>query len=73
MRSSPTTARTRHGRLTKLTPISKAITFNQGNVFSNNIYIGTWNFTVLDTGHLISPSTWKAAPYNQDAGSSSTA
>src|SRR5215213_11142061 len=22
-------------------------------VIRNNIYIGTWNFTVLDTGHLI--------------------
>jgi hypothetical protein len=57
----------------KADTISKAITFNQGNVFSNNTYIGTWSFTVLDTGHLISPSAWKAAPYNQDAGSSSTA
>jgi hypothetical protein len=57
----------------KADTISKAITFNQGNVFSNNTYIGTWSYTVLDTGHLISPSAWKAAPYNQDAGSSSTA
>ena len=53
--------------------ISKAITFNQGNVFSNNTYVGTWNFTVLDTGTLVSSSAWKAAPYNQDAGSTSTA
>ena len=52
--------------------ISKAIVYNQGNAFSNNTYVGTWNFTVLDTGHLVSPSAWKAAPYNQDAGSTST-
>jgi hypothetical protein len=52
--------------------ISKAITYDQGNAFSNNTYVGTWNFTVLDTSRLISPSAWKAAPYNQDVGSSFT-
>jgi hypothetical protein len=46
--------------------------YNQGNVFSNNTYVGTWNFTVLDTGTLVSASAWKAAPYNQDAGSTFT-
>ena len=56
----------------KADTISKAITYNQGNVFSNNTYVGTWNFTALDTGDLISPSTWRAAPYNQDAGSTFT-
>jgi Right handed beta helix region len=53
--------------------ISKAIVYNQGNAFSNNTYVGTWNFTVLDTGTLVSSSAWKAAPYNQDGGSTSTA
>jgi hypothetical protein len=52
--------------------ISQAITHDQGNVFSNNTYLGTWNFMPLDTGHLISPSAWKASPYNQDAGTSFT-
>ena len=56
----------------KADTISKAITHNQGNVFSNNTYVGTWNFTPLDTGHLVSPSTWRGAPYNQDAGSTFT-
>jgi Right handed beta helix region len=56
----------------KADTISKAITYNQGNLFSNNSYVGTWNFTVLDTGNLISASAWKSSPYNQDAGSSST-
>jgi hypothetical protein len=51
--------------------ISKAITYNQGNVFSNNTYVGTWNFTVFDTGNLVSASAWRTAPYNQDAGSTS--
>jgi hypothetical protein len=50
--------------------ISKAIVYDQGNVFSNNTYVGTWNFTALDTGNLVTPSAWTAAPYKQDAGSS---
>ena len=54
----------------KADTITKAITYNQGNMFSNNTYVGTWNFTALDTSHFVSPSAWKAAPYNQDAGSS---
>ena len=57
----------------KADTISKAIVYDQGNVFSNNTYVGTWNFTVLDTGKLVSPSAWKAAPYNQDGGSTSSA
>jgi hypothetical protein len=52
--------------------ITKAITYNQGNVFSNNTYLGTWNFMPVDTGHHVSLLAWKAAPYNQDAGSTST-
>ena len=44
--------------------------YDQGNVFSNNAYVGTWNFTALDTGNLVTPSEWTAAPYKQDAGSS---
>jgi hypothetical protein len=52
--------------------ITKAITYNQGNVFSNNTYLGTWNFMPVDTGHHVSLSAWKADPYNQDAGSTST-
>ena len=54
----------------KADKISKAIVYDQGNVFSNNTYVGTWNFTALDTGNLVTPSAWTAAPYKQDAGSS---
>jgi hypothetical protein len=56
----------------KADTISKAITYNQGNLFSTNTYLGTWNFTALDTDGLVSPTEWKAAPYNQDAGSTFT-
>ena len=52
--------------------ISKAIMYDQGNAFSDNTYVGGWNFTAMDTGNLVSPSVWKAAPYNQDTGSTFT-
>ena len=49
--------------------VARAIVFAQGNRFSNNTYIGSWNFTALDTGNLLTGGAWKVAPYNQDAGS----
>jgi hypothetical protein len=49
--------------------VSSAIVHDQGNLFSNNRYVGTWRFTVLDTGRTITSTTWRAAPYAQDAGS----
>ncbi len=52
--------------------ISKTIVHGQGNNFSSNTYVGSWNFTVLDTSHLVSPSGWKAVPYSQDIGSTFT-
>lgn len=53
--------------------ISTAIVHDQGNVFGNNTYVGTWSFTVFDTSNLVSASQWKTAPYNQDSGSTFTA
>ena len=52
--------------------VSKAIVYDQGNKFSSNTYVGPWNFTALDTSHLLAPTAWKAAPYNQDTGSTFT-
>ena len=52
--------------------VSDAITFKQGNVFSNNRYEGPWKFLVHDTGRTIDFATWKATPYSQDAGSTLT-
>ncbi|MBA2279485.1 right-handed parallel beta-helix repeat-containing protein [Candidatus Saccharibacteria bacterium] len=49
--------------------ISDAITFSQGNVFSNNSYEGPWKFLVHDTSRTIDFTAWQAAPYNQDASS----
>jgi hypothetical protein len=49
--------------------ISKAIVFDQGNVFSSNTYVGEWMFTVYETGQLKTGAEWQAAPYSQDTGS----
>jgi hypothetical protein len=52
--------------------ISEAITYHQANVFSNNTYVGTWNFTAVDAANFLTASEWKADPYKQDAGSTFT-
>ena len=56
----------------KADKVIKAITFSQGNVFSDNTYVGTWNFMPLDTGRHISWTAWRSAPYNQDRSSTLT-
>jgi hypothetical protein len=56
----------------KADKVSKAITFEQGNQFSDNTYVGAWNFTAFDTGRFVSPTGWRAAPYNQDRSSTFT-
>ncbi len=53
----------------KGTVIQQAITFNQNNHWTNNKYYGPWQFVAEETGSLKSWSTWRAAPYSQDAGS----
>jgi hypothetical protein len=45
------------------------ITYNQNNHFANNTYVGPWRFEAHEQNNLVSFSTWRAAPYNQDAGS----
>lgn len=45
----------------------KAISQTQGNVFSNNTYTGTWNFTVPETSKTITSAAWQAT--GQDIGS----
>jgi hypothetical protein len=48
------------------------ITFHQNNHFTNNTYVGPWRFEIHEQNHLVSFTTWKAAPYNQDNGSTLT-
>lgn len=49
--------------------IADAITSSQGNVFSDNTYVGPWMFMAHDQGVTVTFSEWQAAPYDQDAGS----
>lgn len=49
--------------------IQGAITFNQDNVWLNNIYAGPYTFMPHDTGLSKTFTQWQAAPYNQDVGS----
>jgi hypothetical protein len=49
--------------------IQDAITFSQGNHWSNNRYVGPWRFMAHDTGTEMAFAAWQAAPYGQDAGS----
>ncbi|MDQ6615350.1 MAG: hypothetical protein M3083_11540 [Actinomycetota bacterium] len=54
----------------KATVIEQAITFNQGNVWSNNTYTGPWQFMAHDTSQPLTFAAWQAAPYHQDSASS---
>lgn len=50
--------------------IQEAITFQQRNRWHDNTYIGSWRFVPYETGRVLTFAQWRAAPYNQDAGSS---
>jgi len=50
--------------------IQNAVMFTNGNVFANNDYYGPWRFA-KGYGETISYDTWRAAPFNQDQGSTS--
>jgi hypothetical protein len=49
--------------------IQQSVMFNSGNSFHDNTYVGNWKFA-KGWGETISWSAWRAAPYNQDGGSS---
>ena len=51
------------------TAVEKHITEQQNNHFTANTYTGPWRFMTLAEGDTISWSTWRSAPYKQDAGS----
>lgn len=53
----------------KGTLIQEAITYKQGNIFSNNTYKGQWNFLPYQQGGAKTLEQWQAAPYSQDIGS----
>lgn len=52
--------------------VQKAITFGQQNTWSQNTYVGPWNFTTIDPSGRATSDEWRSAPYNQDRGSTFT-
>jgi parallel beta-helix repeat protein len=46
--------------------VADAITFTQGNQWSDNLYYGPWTFVAHDTGRSLSFAAWRSAPYGQD-------
>jgi parallel beta helix pectate lyase-like protein len=50
--------------------VSENITFKQNNLWKSNSYQGPWKFMAEEAGKVLSWTAWRAAPYNQDAGSS---
>lgn len=49
--------------------VQDAVTYGQNNRFTNNRYVGDWKFNPYEMKRVIELTAWKAAPYNQDAGS----
>lgn len=45
----------------------------QGNVWQNNTYRGDYRFVLKDTSNQVNYTTWRAAPYGQDTGSTFSA
>ena len=56
----------------KARAVQEAITHQQNNLWRDNTYLGPWRFNPYETGKLVGWDAWKAAPYNQDAGSTYT-
>ena len=51
--------------------VQENITFRQNNVWRDNTYVGDWHFMVEEAGNRVGWDEWRAAPYNQDAASTS--
>jgi hypothetical protein len=52
--------------------IQKAITYDQGNRWYDNTYLGPWTFMPLDTDSRVDPARWQGPAYRQDQGSTFT-
>ncbi|WP_037313956.1 right-handed parallel beta-helix repeat-containing protein [Amycolatopsis orientalis] len=49
--------------------VQHAITFAQGNRFSDNTYSGPWTFVAFEPSRVLGFGEWQGAPYKQDEGS----
>ncbi|MFE5506142.1 right-handed parallel beta-helix repeat-containing protein [Amycolatopsis japonica] len=52
--------------------VQQAITFDQGNKWHDNTYVGPWNFIAFEPSRNLSIGEWQGGPYHQDAGSTYT-
>jgi len=52
--------------------VQQAITFEQGNTWRENTYVGPWTFTPFDRSRVLQPAEWQAKPYEQDVCSAFT-
>lgn len=51
------------------TTVEEAITFEQGNRWRENRYVGPWRFQVKELWNVVGWAQWRRAPYRQDRGS----
>lgn len=49
--------------------VAQNVTFKQNNVWRRNTYVGDWQFVAEEMGNAVDWNVWRAAPFNQDAGS----
>ncbi len=49
--------------------VAQNLTFKQNNVWKRNTYVGDWQFVAEEMGNAVDWDVWRAAPYNQDVGS----
>lgn len=49
--------------------VADAITHKQHNRWHDNVYLGPWKFVAHDPSRVLTFQEWRAAPYQQDAGS----
>ncbi|MDP9222519.1 MAG: right-handed parallel beta-helix repeat-containing protein [Actinomycetota bacterium] len=49
--------------------VENHITFDQNNRWTDNSYIGPWNFMIHEAGNSVPWATWRSSTYGQDAGS----
>lgn len=52
--------------------IQNEITYDSGNTFRDNVYVGPWRFLPFEQGNITTFAEWRDAPYGQDQGSSLT-
>lgn len=53
--------------------VQRHVTYDSGNVFSDNVYVGPWQFLPFEQGSPTTFERWQGAPYRQERGSTMNA